>query len=134
MAQNRAWESYVSSKISRNQNVFLSVFNIFVSTMHVHITQKVFKFLLIYNIYYWYIYILLLLLYIHINNIYIIYITILLIYIYILIYILIYIHICGNHRNFRHIQFSSYRNLKVILETTFQHLSLSSFIMTSPNI
>ena len=120
--------------------MFLSVFNIFVSTMHIHITQKVLKFLLICILYILLIYIYILL-YIHINNIYIIYIIILLIYIYIYIYILvyiylyiytcIYIHIYGNHRNFRHIHFSSYGNLKVILETTFRHLSLSSFIMTS---
>ena len=40
----------------------------------------------------------------------------------------------GNHRNFGPIHFSSYGNLKVILETMFQHLSFSSFIMTSSNI
>ena len=39
-----------------------------------------------------------------------------------------YVYIYGNHRNFRPIHFSSYGNLKVILETTFQHLSFSSFI------
>ena len=35
------------------------------------------------------------------------------------IYIYIYIYIYGNNRNFRPIQFSSYDNLKVILETKF---------------
>ena len=37
----------------------------------------------------------------------------------------------GNHINFRPIHFSSYGNLKVIFETTFRHLSFSSFILTS---
>ena len=37
------------------------------------------------------------------------------------IYVCIYIH--DNHRNFRPIHFSTYGNLKVILETAFRHLS-----------
>ena len=49
-------------------------------------------------------------------------------------YIYIYVYIYGNHRNFRPIHFSSYGNLKVILETRFRYLSFSSFIMTSCNI
>ena len=40
-------------------------------------------------------------------------------------------YIYGNHRNFKPIHFSSYGNLKVILETTFRHLPFSSFILTS---
>ena len=55
-------------------------------------------------------------------------------YIHIYIYIYIYLygnHIYGNHKSFKPIHFSSYGNLKFILETTFRHLSFSSFIMTS---
>ena len=52
-------------------------------------------------------------------------------YTYIHIYIYIYIYIHGNHRNFKPIHFSSYGNLKVILETAFRHLSFASFILTS---
>ena len=40
----------------------------------------------------------------------------------------------GNHVNFRPTHFSSYGNLKVIFETTFQQLFFSSFIFTSFNI
>ena len=47
---------------------------------------------------------------------------------------IIYIYIYGNHKSFKPIHFSSYGNLKVILETTFRHLSFSSFIMTTSNI
>ena len=36
--------------------------------------------------------------------------------------------------SFRPIHLSSYGNLKVIFETTFQHLSFSSFILTSSSI
>ena len=52
---------------------------------------------------------------------------------YVYVYICIYI-IYGNHINFRPIHFSSYGNLKVIFETTFRHLSFSSFILTSYNM
>ena len=45
-----------------------------------------------------------------------------------------YITMYGNHRNFRPIDFSSYANLKLILQTTLRHLSFSSFILTSSNI
>ena len=45
---NRAWESYVSSEISPNQKC---VFNIFVSTLHIHIIQKALKFYLYIYIY-----------------------------------------------------------------------------------
>ena len=41
------------------------------------------------------------------------------------------LYIYGNHKSFKPIHFSSYGNLKVILETTSRHLSFSSFIMTS---
>ena len=34
-------------------------------------------------------------------------------------YIYVYIYVHGNHKNFRPIHFSSYGNLKVILEGTF---------------
>ena len=40
--------------------------------------------------------------------------------IYIYIYIYTYIYIYGNHRSFGTIHFSSYGNLKAILETTFR--------------
>ena len=43
-------------------------------------------------------------------------------------------YIYANHRHFRPIHFSSYGNLKVILEATFEHLSFSSLILTSSNI
>ena len=45
---NRVWESYISSEISVNQKC---VFNIFVSTLHIHIIQKVLKFYLYIYIY-----------------------------------------------------------------------------------
>ena len=40
-------------------------------------------------------------------------------------------YIYGNHRNFKLIHFSSYGDLNIILETTFQHLPFSSFILIS---
>ena len=51
-------------------------------------------------------------------------------YIYIYICIYVYIYIYGGQINFRPIHCSSYGNLKVIFETTFWHLSFSSFILT----
>ena len=45
-----------------------------------------------------------------------------------------YVNIHGNNINFRPIHCSSYGNLKVIFETTFRHLSFSSFTLTSYNI
>ena len=41
------------------------------------------------------------------------------------------LHVYGNHKSFKPIHFSSYGNLKVILETAFRHLSFASFILTS---
>ena len=43
-------------------------------------------------------------------------------------------YIYDNHINFRHIHFSSNGNLKAIFETTFWHVSFSSFILKSYNI
>ena len=49
-------------------------------------------------------------------------------------YIYIYIYIYSSHINLIPIHFSSYGNLKVVFETTFRHLSFSSFILTSSNV
>ena len=54
-----------------------------------------------------------------------------LLHIYIMYIYIIYIYIYGNHKSFKPIHFSSYGNLKVILETMFRHFFFSSFIMTS---
>ena len=56
------------------------------------------------------------------------------VHIYIYIYIYYIIILFGNHINFSPVYFSSYGNLKVIFETTFRHLSFSSFTLTSYSV
>ena len=55
--------------------------------------------------------------YIYIVYMYYIYIYIYVLYMYYIHVLYLYIYIYGNHRNFRPIYFSSYGNLKIILET-----------------